>query len=127
MPSERVQEMADKLSELSPAAAGELAKTLAKLWGVSIDRPTGPAIQQPAEQVQAAPEQTEFDVILTGFDEAKKIAVVREVRTITQLGLKEAMALVNEAPNQLKTAVSKDEADRIKATIEGAGGKVEVK
>jgi large subunit ribosomal protein L7/L12 len=126
MPSERVKELADRMGDMSPAAAGELAKTLAKLWGVSL-QPAQQQVAQKVDEAEKVPEQTEFDVILVGFDDAKKIAVVREVRAITQLGLKDAMALVNESPKPIKEAVSKDEAESIRKQVEDAGGKVEVK
>ena len=118
--------MADRLSELTPVQAGELAHALEKAWGVSAARSTGPAPIQ-APEAEKAPEQMEFDVILIGFDEAKKIAVVREVRQITALGLKESMAFVNEAPKALKEAISRGEAEAIKMQVEAAGGKVEIK
>ena len=80
-----------------------------------------PAAAAPAE------EKTEFDVILAGFDAAKKVAVIKEVRGITGLGLIEAKAIVEGAPKAIKEGIAKDEADKIKAQLEGAGAKIEIK
>ena len=83
----------------------------------------------PAAAAAAAPaeEKTEFDVILAGFDAAKKVAIIKEVRAITGLGLKEAKDLVEAAPKAVKEAAPKEEAEKIKAQLEAAGAKVEVK
>ncbi|MBC8318593.1 MAG: 50S ribosomal protein L7/L12 [Desulfobulbaceae bacterium] len=106
----------------------ELVKEMEEKFGVSAAAPMAVAAAGPAAggDVAAAEEQTEFDVILTGAGE-KKIGVIKEVRAITSLGLKEAKALVEEAPSPIKEGVSKDEAADIKAKIEAAGGSVEVK
>src|SRR4028119_806502 len=115
----------DQLSALTVLEAAELAKALEEKWGVSASAAVavaGPAAAAgPAEE-----EQTEFDVILTG-DGGKKINVIKEVRAITQLGLGEAKALVEGAPKPIKEGVNKEEAQKIKAQIEAAGGTVELK
>ena len=117
--------IADQLSSLTVMEAAELATLLEEKWGVSAAAPVvmaatgGPA-------AEAAEEQTEFDVILVSYGD-KKIQVIKVVRAITALGLKEAKELVESAPKALKEAVSKDEADEIKAKIEEVGGQVDVK
>ena len=120
-----INTLVDKLSELTVLEAADLAKALEEKWGVSAAAAVaaGPAAAAPAE---AAEEQTEFDVILTG-DGGKKINVIKEVRAITQLGLGEAKALVEGAPKAIKEGVSKAEAEEIKKKIEDAGGTVELK
>ena len=117
----------DDLSSLTVLEAAELAKLLEEKWGVSAAAAV--AVAGPAAGGAAAPaaeEQTEFDVILTG-DGGKKINVIKEVRAITSLGLTEAKALVEGAPKPVKEGVSKDEAEKIKAQLEKAGAKVELK
>ncbi|MCC2977783.1 50S ribosomal protein L7/L12 [Sphingomonas sp. PL-96] len=118
----------DQLSELTVLEAAELSKLLEEKWGVSAAAAVAaaPAAGGAAGGAAAAEEKTEFDVILTG-DGGKKINVIKEVRAITGLGLTEAKALVEGAPKPVKEGVSKDEAEKIKAQIEGAGGTVEVK
>jgi large subunit ribosomal protein L7/L12 len=120
-----ITKLVDDLSALTVLEAAELAKALEEKWGVSAAAAVAvagpPAAAGPAEE-----EQTEFDVILTG-DGGKKINVIKEVRAITSLGLGEAKALVEGAPKPLKEGVSKDEAQKIKAQIEAAGGTVELK
>jgi len=108
--------------------AAELSKMLEEKWGVSAAAPVammaagGAAVGAAAE----AEEKTEFDVILADFG-ANKINVIKEVRAITGLGLKEAKDLVEAVPKPVKEAVSKDEADKLKGQLEGAGAKVELK
>ena len=120
-----ITKLVDQLSELTVLEAADLAKALEEKWGVSAAAAVavaGPAAAAgPAEE-----EQTEFDVILTG-DGGKKINVIQEVRAITQLGLGEAKALVEGAPKPIKEGVNKEEAQKIKAQIEAAGGTVELK
>ena len=112
-----LNKIVEELSTLTVLEAAELAKLLEEKWGVSAAAAVvGPAVE----------EQTEFDVILTG-DGGKKINVIKEVRAITQLGLGEAMALVVGAPKPIKEGVNKEEAQKIKAQIEAAGGTVELK
>ena len=120
-----ITKLVDQLSELTVLQAAELAKALEEKWGVSAAAAVAAA---PAAAVAgpAVEEQTEFDVILTG-DGGKKINVIKEVRAITQLGLGEAKALVEGAPKPIKEGVNKEEAQKIKAQIEAAGGTVELK
>ncbi|WP_397597998.1 50S ribosomal protein L7/L12, partial [Sphingorhabdus sp.] len=117
--------LVDQLSALTVLEAAELAKALEEKWGVSAAAAV--AVAAPAgAAAPAAEEQTEFDVILTG-DGGNKIAVIKEVRAITNLGLTEAKALVEAAPKALKEGVNKAEAEDIKAKILAAGGTVELK
>jgi large subunit ribosomal protein L7/L12 len=116
--------IADQLSELTVMEAAELATLLEEKWGVSAAAPVAVAAAGGVEAV--AEEQTEFDVILLSFGD-KKIQVIKVVRAITGLGLKEAKELVESAPKALKEAISKDEADEIKGKIEEVGGQVDVK
>jgi large subunit ribosomal protein L7/L12 len=117
----------DQLSSLTVMEAAELAKLLEDKWGVSAAAPMAVAAM-PGAGAAAAPveEKTEFDVILVSSGD-KKIQVIKEVRAITGLGLKEAKDLVEGAPKPVKEGVSKDEAAKIKAQIEGAGGQVDIK
>ena len=122
-----IEKIAEKLSALTVLEASELAKLLEDKWGVSAAAPVAVAAAPAAGGGDAAvEEQTEFDVILASFGE-KKINVIKEIRSITGLGLKEAKGLVEGAPNPVKEGVSKDEADEIKGKLEGAGATVEVK
>jgi large subunit ribosomal protein L7/L12 len=117
----------DSLSSLTVMEAAELAKLLEDKWGVSAAAPVAVAAGGPvAGDAAAAEEKTEFDVILLSAGD-KKIQVIKEVRAITSLGLKEAKELVESAPKPLKEGVSKEEADKLKEQIEGAGGQVDVK
>ena len=122
-----LQQIVDDLSALTVIEAAELAKMLEERWGVSAAAPVaavaaGPAAA-PAEEVE---EKTEFDVILATTGD-KKINVIKEVRAITGLGLKEAKDLVEGAPKPVKEGVSKEEAQKIRAQLEAAGATVEVK
>ena len=122
-----IEKIAEKLSALTVLEASELAKLLEDKWGVSAAAPVAVAAAPATGGGDAAvEEQTEFDVILASFGE-KKINVIKEIRSITGLGLKEAKGLVEGAPNPVKEGVSKDEADEIKGKLEGAGATVEVK
>ncbi len=121
-----LQKIVDELSTLTVLEAAELAKLLEEKWGVTAAAPVAVAAVAGGAAAPAAEEQTEFTVILTDAG-ATKINVIKEVRAITGLGLKEAKDLVEGAPKAVKEAVSKDEAAKIKATLEGAGAKVEVK
>jgi len=117
--------IADQLSGLTVMEAADLAKLLEEKWGVSAAAPV--AVAAAAGPVDAAAEEkTEFDVILISSGD-KKIQVIKEVRAITGLGLKEAKDLVEGAPKPIKEAVAKDEADEIKKKIEEAGGQADVK
>ena len=121
-----LEQLVDDLSQLTVIEAAELSKLLEDKWGVSAAAPVAIAAAVPAEGAGVEEEKTEFDLILVSFGE-KKINVIKEVRAITGLGLKEAKDLVEGVPNAVKEAVSKDEADEIKAKLEGAGATVEVK
>ena len=118
--------LVESLSELTVLEAAELSKLLEEKWGVSAAAAVAAPAAGGGAAAPAAEEQTEFDVILTG-DGGKKINVIKEVRAITSLGLTEAKTLVESAPKAVKEGVSKDEAAKIKAQLEGAGATVEVK
>ncbi|MFN4311113.1 MAG: 50S ribosomal protein L7/L12 [Ferrovibrio sp.] len=123
-----LQKIVDELSSLTVLEAAELAKLLEEKWGVSAAAPVAVAAVAggAAAGAAAAEEKTEFNVILADAG-ANKINVIKEVRAITGLGLKEAKDLVEGAPKPVKEGVNKDEAAKIKAQLEGAGAKVEVK
>ncbi len=115
------------LSGLTVLELSELVKELEEAWGVSAAAPVAVAAAAPGgPAAPAAEEKTEFDVILTDAG-AQKIQVIKAVREVTGLGLKEAKDLVDNPPKPLKEAVSKEEANDVKAKIEAAGGKVDVK
>ena len=121
--------LVDDLSSLTVLEAAELAKMLEEKWGVSAAAAV--AVAAPGAGAGAAPaapaeEQTEFTVVLAAIGD-KKIEVIKEVRAVTGLGLKEAKDLVEAAPKPVKEGVSKDEAEKIRATLEKAGAKVELK
>ena len=118
-------QIADDLSNLTVLEAAELSKMLEEKWGVSAAAPVAAAAAAPAA-AEEAEEQTEFNVVLAAYGE-KKINVIKEVRAITGLGLKEAKTLVEEAPKDVKEGVSKEEAEKIKEKLEGAGATVEIK
>jgi len=123
-----LDKLVEELSKLTVLEAAELAKKLEDTWGVSAAAPVAMAAMPAAGggEAAAAEEQTEFDVVLAAAGE-KKINVIKEVRAITGLGLKEAKDLVEGAPKPVKEAVSKDEAEKIKKQLEEAGATVEVK
>ena len=123
-----LQKIVDDLSNLSVLEAAQLSKLLEEKWGVSAAAPVAMAAPAGGGAAAAAPaeEQTEFTVILADAGE-KKINVIKEVRAITSLGLKEAKDLVEGAPKPVKEGVSKDEAAKLKKQLEEAGAKVEVK
>ena len=121
-----IAKLVEDLSQLTVMEAAELAKALEEAWGVSAAAAVAVAAPAGGAPAEAAEEQTEFDVILTG-DGGKKIQVIKEVRAITNLGLTEAKTLVESAPKAIKEGVNKAEAEEIKAKIEAAGGTVEVK
>jgi large subunit ribosomal protein L7/L12 len=122
-----LEKIVDELSSLTVLEAAELAKLLEGKWGVSAAAAVAVAAA-PAGGAAAAPveEQTESTVILAAIGD-KKIEVIKEVRAITALGLKEAKDLVEAAPKPIKEGVTKEEAEKIKAALEKAGAKVEVK
>ena len=123
----KIEKLVEDLSSLTVLEAADLAKLLEEKWGVSAAAPVAVAAA-PAGGAAAAPavEKTEFTVILTDAGD-KKINVIKEVRAITGLGLKEAKDLVEGAPKEVKADVSKDEAAKIKKQLEDAGAKVELK
>jgi len=118
--------IAEDLSALTVLEAAELSKLLEEKWGVSAAAPVAVAAGPASGPAAAAEEKTEFDVVLVDGG-ASKINVIKEVRALTGLGLKEAKDLVESAPKPVKEGVAKDEAEKIKATLEGAGAKVELK
>jgi large subunit ribosomal protein L7/L12 len=125
--ADKVAEIVDKIKELSLIEASELKKALEDEFGVSAAAPVMVAgAVAGGGEAAAAEEQTEFDVILTSFGE-KKINVIKVVRAHTGLGLKEAKEVVDKAPNPVKEAISKDEAEKIKKELEDAGATVELK
>ena len=125
MASEKITKIVDEVAELSVLELSELVKEVEERFGVSAAAPVAVAVA--AGPAEAAEEKTEFDVVLAGFDAAAKIKVIKVVREITGLGLGEAKAVVEGAPKTLKEAVSKDEAEDLKAKLEEAGAKVELK
>lgn len=122
-----IQKIADDLSSLTVLEAAELAKMLEEKWGVSAAAPVAvAAVAGGAGDAAEAEEKDEFDVVLTAVGD-KKINVIKEVRAITSLGLKEAKDLVEGAPKPVKEGVAKDEAEKIKKQLEDAGASVELK
>ncbi len=123
------EDVVEFIANMSVLELSELIKEMEEKFGVTAAAPVAMAVGAPAaggEGAAAAEEKTEFDVILTSAGD-KKIGVIKEVRAITSLGLKEAKELVEGAPKPIKEAVSKDEAEEIKSKIEAAGGAVEIK
>ena len=121
-----LQKLVDELSTLTVLEAAELSKLLEEKWGVSAAAPVAAAAAPAAAAAAPAEEQTEFTVILAKVGD-KKINVIKEIRTITGLGLKEAKDLVEGAPKTVKEAVNKDEAAKIRKMLEDQGAAVEVK
>ena len=121
-----LEKIAEELSGLTVLEAADLAKLLEDKWGVSAAAPVAGAAAAPADGGAAAEEQTEFDVILASFGD-KKINVIKEIRTITGLGLKEAKDLVESAPKEIKEGIAKEEAEKLKEQLEGAGATVDIK
>jgi large subunit ribosomal protein L7/L12 len=121
-----LQKIVNDLSGLTVLEAAELAKLLEEKWGVSAAAAVAVAAGPAAAAAPAAEEKTEFTVVLANAGD-KKIEVIKEVRAVTGLGLKEAKDLVEGAPKTVKEGVSKDEAAKIKATLEKVGAKVELK
>jgi large subunit ribosomal protein L7/L12 len=122
----KIEKLVDDLSSLTVLEAADLAKLLEDKWGVSAAAPVAAAAAPAAAAAAPAAEKTEFTVILAAAGD-KKINVIKEVRAITGLGLKEAKDLVEGAPKEVKADVSKDEAAKIKKQLEDAGAKVELK
>ena len=121
--SEKVTAMIEEIKGLTVLELSELVHALEEEFGVSAAAMAAPA----AAAAAPVEEKTEFDVVLTGFDAAAKIKVIKAVREITGLGLAEAKAAVEGTPKTLKEAVGKDEAEELKKKLEEAGGKVELK
>jgi large subunit ribosomal protein L7/L12 len=121
-----LQRLVDDLSKLTVLEAADLAKMLEEKWGVSAAAAVAVAAAPGAAAAAPAEEKTEFTVVLTAAGE-KKIEVIKEVRALTGLGLKEAKDLVEGAPKPVKEGVTKDEAEKVKAQLEKAGAKVELK
>ena len=121
------EEILEAIASMTVLEVSELVKMMEEKFGVSAAAPV--AVAAPGAAGAAAPaaeEKTEFNVILKSFDETKKIAVIKEVRAVTDLGLKESKDLVEGAPKTLKEGISKDEANKIKESITAAGGVVEI-
>ncbi|MFZ4531296.1 MAG: 50S ribosomal protein L7/L12 [Alsobacter sp.] len=121
-----LSKLVDELSSLTVLEAAELAKLLEEKWGVSAAAAVAVAAPAGAAAAAVVEEQTEFTVVLAAIGD-KKIEVIKEVRAITGLGLKEAKDLVEAAPKPVKEGVSKDEGNKIKEQLEKAGAKVELK
>ena len=121
-----LQKIVDDLSKLTVLEAADLAKMLEEKWGVSAAAAVAVAAGPAGGGAAAAEEKTEFTVVLANAGD-KKIEVIKEVRALTGLGLKEAKDLVEGAPKNVKEGVNKEEADKIKATLEKVGAKVELK
>ena len=121
-----LEQIVEELSALTVLEAADLSKMLEEKWGVSAAAPVAVAAAGAGEAVAAEEEKDTFDVVLTGFGE-KKINVIKEVRAITGLGLKEAKDLVEGVPNAVKEGINKDEAGENQKKLEDAGATVEVK
>jgi len=120
------EDVIEFIANMSVLELSELVKELEDKFGVSAAAPVAVAAAAPGDAGAAAEEKTEFDVILTAVGD-KKIQVIKEVRAITGLGLKEAKALVDEAPKPVKEGIAKDEAEKVKEQLEGAGAQAEIK
>jgi large subunit ribosomal protein L7/L12 len=120
-----IADIFSQINELKPMEISELIKQMEDEWGVTA-APAAVAVIAGGGGEAAAEEQTEFDVVLTAIGD-KKIQVIKEVRAITGLGLKEAKELVESAPKAVKEAVDKEEAEKVKAKIEEVGGQVDIK
>ena len=124
----KMEEFISYIENMTVRELSDLVKALEDRLGVSAAAPVAvAAVAGAAAPAEAAEEKTEFDVVLAGFDAAKKIGVIKEVRGITGLGLKEAKDMVEGAPKTLKEGASKEEAEKIKAALEAAGAKIEIK
>jgi large subunit ribosomal protein L7/L12 len=121
-----LQKIVDQLSGLTVLEAADLAKLLEEKWGVSAAAPVAMMAAGGGAEAAVVEEKTEFDVILVAVG-AQKINVIKEVRAVTSLGLKEAKDLVEAAPKAVKEGVNKDEAEKVKKQLEAAGATVELK
>ena len=126
MASEKITNILEEIKSLTIIELADLVKAVEEEFGVSAAAPVGVAVAAGAAAAPAAEEKTEFDVVLKSFG-AKKLDVIKAVREITGLGLKEAKEMVEGAPKAVKEGVSKDEAESIKKALEEAGAEVEVK
>jgi large subunit ribosomal protein L7/L12 len=124
--SKEMEELIAKLESMTVIDCINLVKALENKWGVTAAAPAAVAVAGPAAAAEAVEEQTEFNVILASAGD-NKIAAIKAVRSVTGLGLKDAKDLVESTPKPLKEGVSKDEAAKIKAELEEAGAKVEIK
>lgn len=122
-------EILDAIANMTVLEVSELVKAMEDKFGVTAAAPVAAVAAMPAggDTAAAVEEQTEFTVVLTGFADGKKIPVIKEVKAITGLGLKEAKEMVEGAPKPIKEDVSKEDAAKIKAQVEAAGGTVEIK
>lgn len=127
MANAAIDEIVDKIAELSAMDLADLSKSIQDKFGVTAAAPVAMAAPGAgAGAAEAAEEQTEFDVILTAIGD-KKIQVIKAVREVTDLGLKEAKEVVESAPSKVKEGVPKDEAEKVKAKLEDAGANVDIK
>lgn len=126
MASEKITNILEEIKSLTILELNDLVKAVEEEFGVSAAAPVGVAVAGGAAAAPAAEEKTEFDVILANFG-AKKLDVIKVVREITGLGLKDAKDLVEGAPKAIKEGVSKDEAEKVKAALVEAGAEVEIK
>jgi large subunit ribosomal protein L7/L12 len=124
--SSQAKDLGDKIVELTLKQAKELSDYLEQVHGIKAAAGGAVMMAAPVAAAEAKPEKTEFDVLLEGFGD-KKIAVIKEVRAVTALGLKEAKDLVESVPAKVQEGISKEEAEKIKAQLEGAGATVSIK
>ncbi|MFV0256377.1 50S ribosomal protein L7/L12 [Candidatus Liberibacter solanacearum] len=122
-----IESIVEQLSSLTLIQAAELSKKLEEKWGVSASAPAVAVSASAATESVSVAEKTEFDVVLTGFNATSKINVIKEVRAITNLGLKEAKELVESSPKSLKGGVSKGDAEEIKKKLEAAGATIDIR
>ena len=126
MASEKITNIVEEIKTLTILELADLVKAVEEEFGVSAAAPVG-VVAVAGAAAPAVEEKTEFDVVLTGFDAAKKLAVIKAIREITGLGLKEAKDMVEGCPKAVKEGVSKDDAEKVKAELEAAGATVEIK
>ena len=126
MASEKITNIVEEIKTLTILELADLVKAVEEEFGVSAAAPVG-VVAVAGAAAPAVEEKTEFDVVLTGFDAAKKLAVIKAIREITGLGLKEAKDMVEGAPKTVKEGASKEDAEKLKADLEAAGATVEVK
>ncbi len=126
MANAAIDEIVDKIAELSAMDLADLSKAIQDKFGVTAAAPVAMAAPGAGPAAEAAEEQTEFDVVLTAVGD-KKIQVIKAVREVTDLGLKEAKEVVESAPSKVKEGIPKDEAEKVKAKLEDSGASVEIK